>query len=134
MGTKIVIRPAKFASRLTRGQPSPLLVKADQPRGHDQPGLSCISEIQHLPRLVVEITEAIGLNPISDDRKQQMPRQMYRRRIPKHTPPARSQALEVETAQMRDLVFSRCPSSGRAIAARDAAIAMLLSHDVTPRA
>ena len=50
----------------------------------------------------------VSLEPIGDDCKQQMPRQMSRRRSPKDTLPARAQSTEIETAQMRDLVLNRC--------------------------
>ena len=81
----------------------PFLVKAGQKGGH---GWSCFlrsRSIQHLQRCVIEIAEAISLEPIGDDRKQQMPRQMRRGWSPEDTLPARAQSPEIETAQMRDL-------------------------------
>src|SRR5712672_650977 len=70
---------------------------------------------------MVEVSEAIGLNPISDDRKQQMPRQMIRRCSLQHALPPCAQTFEIETAQMHDLVLNRC--LGRATT-----IATLLPH------
>jgi hypothetical protein len=55
-----------------------------------------------------EIPQAIGLNPIGDDRKQQMPGQMTGRRSLEHALPPRAQTFEIETAQMHDLVLNRC--------------------------
>src|SRR5258708_30273108 len=83
--------------------------------------------IQQLPCLVVEIPEAIGLNPIGDDRKQRMPRQMTWRWSLQHALPPRAQAFEIETAQMRDLVLNRCFG-------RDTTIATLLLHRIRPPA
>jgi hypothetical protein len=57
---------------------------------------------------MVEVAEAIGLNPIGDDRKQQMPRQMIRRWSLQHALPPRAQTFEIETAQMHDLVLNGC--------------------------
>jgi hypothetical protein len=44
--------------------------------------------IENLPGCVVEIAKAISLEPMSDDRKQQMPRQMGGGRSPEDTLPA----------------------------------------------
>src|SRR6202165_1013194 len=83
--------------------------------------------IKKLPRLMVEVPEAIGLNPIGDDRKQQMPRQTIGRRPLHHALPPRAQTLEIGTAQMRDLVlngsFGRCTT-----------VATLLPHSIRPPA
>jgi hypothetical protein len=76
---------------------------------------------------VIEVTEAIGLDPIDDDRKQQMPTQMSRRRSLKHAVPSGAQSFEVETAQMRDLVLNRGFSP-------DASGATFLSHRIKPLA
>jgi hypothetical protein len=65
---------------------------------------------------MIEIAEAISLEPIGDDRKQQMPRQMRRGRSPEDTLPARAQSPEIETAQMRDLVLNRRFGRGTTIA------------------
>jgi hypothetical protein len=46
--------------------------------------------IQQVPRLIVEVPEAIGLNAIGDDRKQQMPRQMDGRWSLRHALPPRA--------------------------------------------
>ena len=45
--------------------------------------------VKHLLRLVIEIAKTIGLDSIGDDRKQQVPGQMRRRRPPKYALPAR---------------------------------------------
>src|SRR6266403_4678131 len=58
---------------------SSLLVKAGQTRGHCWFFLLANRSIEHLLSWVIEITEAICLQPIGDDRKQQMPCQMTRR-------------------------------------------------------
>jgi hypothetical protein len=55
---------------------------------------------------MIEVAEAISLEPIGDDRKQQVPRQMSRRWPLKHAQPASTKSTEVETAQMRDLVLN----------------------------
>ena len=65
---------------------------------------------------MIEIAEAISLEPIGDDCKQQMPRQMSRGLSPEDAPPARAQPPEIETAQMRDLVFNGRSSRGTTIA------------------
>src|SRR6266403_68740 len=83
--------------------------------------------IQQLLRLMGEVPEAIGLNPIGDDRKQQMPRQMIGRWSLQHALPSCAQTFEIETAQMRDLVLNRCFG-------RDTTIATLLSHRIRPPA
>jgi hypothetical protein len=65
---------------------------------------------------VIEIVEPISLKPISDDRKQQMPRQMSRGWSTKDTLPSGSKPFEIETAQMRDLDFQRRFGRGATIA------------------
>jgi hypothetical protein len=65
---------------------------------------------------VVEIAEAISLEPIGDDGKQQVPRQMSRGRPLKYASPACAQSPEIETAQMRDLVLNRRFGRGTTIA------------------
>src|SRR5258705_6223353 len=105
----------------------PLLIEADQPRRHCRTGFLRTGTIQQLPCLMVEVSEAIGLNPIGDDRKQQMPRQMIGRRSLQHALPPRAQTFEIETAQMHDLVLDRCLG-------RDTTIATLLPHRIRPPA
>ena len=51
-----------------------LLVKAGKTDGHCWFFLLANHSIEHLLGWVIEITEAICLEPIGDDRKQQMPR------------------------------------------------------------
>src|SRR6266403_3401160 len=48
----------------------PLLVEAGQSGGHCRSVFLRNRLIQHLPSCVIEIAEAIGLDPIGDDRKQ----------------------------------------------------------------
>jgi hypothetical protein len=43
---------------------------------------------------VIEIAEAVGLEPIGDDRKQQVPRQMSRSGLLKHAQPACTKSTE----------------------------------------
>jgi hypothetical protein len=54
----------------------PLLVEAGQPGGHCRFGFLRRRPIENLTGCVVEIAKAIGLEPIGDDGKQQMPGQM----------------------------------------------------------
>src|SRR2546425_10760669 len=118
-----------------RWSPVPCRFWGEEKRFHtawvetDQPRRRCgtTGTIQQLPCLVVEIPEAISLNPIGDDRKQQMPRQMTWRWSLQHALPPRAQAFEIETAQMRDLVLNRCFG-------RDTTIATLLLHRIRPPA
>src|SRR5664280_2630961 len=77
----------------SRSQFSPLLVEAYQPRGYCRTGLLCACAIQHLLGLMIEVAKAFGLNPIGDDRKQQMPRQMIGRWSLKHTQPTCAKSL-----------------------------------------
>src|SRR5260221_6290948 len=106
---------------------APLLIEADQPRHHCRTGFLRTDTIQQLPRLMVEVSEAIDLNPISDDRKQQVPRQMIGRWSLQHAVPPRAQTFEIETAQMHDLLLNRWIG-------RDTTIATLLPHRVRPPA
>jgi hypothetical protein len=52
----------------------------------------------------IKISQLIDLQPIGENGKQQMARQMSRRLLPEHALPARPQTMEIEIAQMRDLV------------------------------
>ena len=76
---------------------------------------------------MVEVAEAIRLNPIGDDRKQQMPRQMIGRWSLQHAVPPRAQTFEVETAQMHDLVLNG--SFGR-----NTTVTSFFSHRIRPPA
>src|SRR5258708_27978780 len=98
-------------------------------RDDSAPQIFCChnGSIQQLPGLMVEVSEAIDLNPISDDRKQQVPRQMIGRWSLQHAVPPRAQTFEIETAQMHDLVLNRCIG-------RDTTIATLLPHCIRPPA
>ena len=89
-----------------RSKFGPFLVKAGETGGRCRAGFVRDRSIQHLPRCMIEVAEAISLEPIGDDRKQQVPRQMSRRWPLKHAQPASTKSTEVETAQMRDLVLN----------------------------
>src|SRR5712671_538132 len=65
-----------------------LLVKAGETGGRYRPGFLRNRSVKHLLRLVIEIAKTIGLDSIGDDRKQQVPRQMNRRRPSKYALPA----------------------------------------------
>ena len=65
-----------------------------------------LGAIQDLPGRMIEIAKTVGLNPKGEDRKQQMSRQMERRRSPDKALPSCAQACEIEIAQMRDLVLN----------------------------
>ncbi|MEY9748049.1 hypothetical protein ABIF65_007423 [Bradyrhizobium japonicum] len=65
------------------------------------PGLGTI---QNFPDLGIEITQAIGLEVVSQDRKREMPWQVTGRFLAKDAPPSRPESPEVEIAQMRDLL------------------------------
>src|SRR5258708_5133325 len=84
-----------------------LLVEAGEPSGRYRASFFRNRSVQHLLRLVIEVTKAISLNPIGDDCKQQMPCQMSRSKSLKHALPTCTEPFEIETAQMRDLVLSR---------------------------
>jgi hypothetical protein len=56
---------------------------------------------------MVELAEAISLDAIGDDCKKQMPRQMTGRGSLQDAMPPRSQTVQIETAQMHDLVLNR---------------------------
>src|SRR6476659_801100 len=89
-------------------QLGPLLIESDQPRRQCRAGFLRTGSIQQLPRLMVEVAKAIGLNPIGYDRKQQMPRQIIGRLSLQHALPPCAQTFEIETAQLHDLVLNRC--------------------------
>jgi hypothetical protein len=65
-----------------------LPVKAGQPGGHCRFGFLRNGSIQHLLSLAIEVAKTIGLEPIGDDRKQQMPCQISRGRSLEDTLPA----------------------------------------------
>jgi hypothetical protein len=54
--------------------------------------------------LLVEVAKAFGLEPIGEDAKQQVPRQMIRGFAPEHGPPSGAQVRKIEIVQARDLV------------------------------
>jgi hypothetical protein len=53
---------------------------------------------------VIKVAKTIGLDPEGQDRKQQVPRQVRGRRSLENALPPGAQPLEIEIAQMRDLV------------------------------
>jgi hypothetical protein len=55
----------------------------------------------------IEVAEFVSLDPISQHAEQQMPWQVRGWLPSKHALPSGTQTLEVEIAQMRDLVFHR---------------------------
>jgi hypothetical protein len=56
---------------------------------------------------MIEVAKTIGLDPIGQDRKQQMTRQLRKRRSLENAQPAGAQAPKIEIAQMRDLFLYR---------------------------
>src|SRR6185437_4883132 len=70
-------------------------------------GLLCVGTTEHLSRVVVEVAKALGLDPIREDGKDEMPWQMIGDRLLKDSLPAGSKRFEVEIAQMRDLALDR---------------------------
>jgi hypothetical protein len=76
---------------------------------------------------MIEIAETVSLDPKGQDCKQQMSRQVERRRSLEYALPSGAQSFEVETAQMRDLVLNRGFSP-------DASGATFLSHRIKPLA
>src|SRR5258708_16431657 len=71
-----------------------LVIEAAQPRRHCCTGFPGIGTIKQLSRLVVEVSEEICLDPIGDDRKQQMTGQMIGCRFLQHALPPRPQTFE----------------------------------------
>jgi hypothetical protein len=67
--------------------------------------LSRGNAVQQAHRFPVEIAQALALEPIGQDTKQQVARQMFRRFAPEHGAPPRAQVRKIEIAQTRDLVF-----------------------------
>ena len=65
---------------------------------------------------MIQVAEAICLEAIGDDRKQQVPCQMGRGGLLKHAQPACTKPTEIETAQMRDLVLNGGFGRGTTIA------------------
>jgi hypothetical protein len=59
--------------------------------------------IQQTLALGVEITQVIGLEPVSQNAKQQMMGQVSGRSPPEHRVPAGSERTDIEFAQARDL-------------------------------
>jgi hypothetical protein len=101
-----------------------LLVEAGETGGHCRRRFLPDRSIEHLPGRVVEITEAVRLKAIGDDRKKQVPGQMARGLSPENALPACAKSPKIETAQMRDLVLDG-PFGG-------AAVTMFLLHRLRP--
>ena len=66
--------------------------------------------------------KALGLDPIGEDGKDEMPWQMIGCRLPKHSLPAGPKPFEGEVAQVRDLVLDR----------DDGGLASIRPHGVRP--
>jgi hypothetical protein len=89
-----------------------------------------IAAIQNFSGLMIEVAMTIGLDPEGQDRKQQVPRQVRGRRWLENALPPGAQSLEIEIAQMRDLVFYGCPErSGGGESGT-----VFARHCITPRA
>jgi len=58
--------------------------------------------IESLSGLMIKVAKTIGLDLEGQDGKQQMPRQVRRRRPQENALPAGAQPLEIEIAQLRD--------------------------------
>jgi hypothetical protein len=61
--------------------------------------------LEQFKGLGVEVAKAISLKPVGDDPKQQTAGEMFGRRLAKCVPPANPQPLEIEIAQLSDLLF-----------------------------
>jgi hypothetical protein len=72
----------------SRGQFGPLLIEADETRGHRCAGVLCVRSIKNLLGLVIQVAKSIGLDSIGDDCKQQVPRQVIGRQSLKHALPS----------------------------------------------
>jgi hypothetical protein len=62
---------------------------------------------------MIEVAKTIGLDSKGQNRKHQMPLQVRRRRSLENALPPGAQTLEIELAQMRDLVFYGCYPTSR---------------------
>src|SRR4029077_12500892 len=60
---------------------------------------------EHIEGLGIEVTKAIGLEPVGEDPKQEIAGEMLRGRLAKCVPPANPQPLQIEIAQLSDLIF-----------------------------
>ena len=63
------------------------------------------SLLEHLDGLGIEVTKPVGLEPVNDDPKQEIAGEMFRGRLAKCVPPANPQPLQIEIAQLSDLIF-----------------------------
>jgi hypothetical protein len=54
---------------------------------------------------MIKVAKTIGLDSEGQDGKQQMPRQVRRRRPLENALPPGAQRLEIEIAQLRDFIF-----------------------------
>jgi hypothetical protein len=66
--------------------------------------------VKQTPIVGIQFPEPIGLQPISQNMKQQVAGQVRGCSPPERRVPSRSQHLDVETAQTRDLGVERSPS------------------------
>ena len=53
----------------------------------------------------IEVTKSVGLEPVDDDPKQEIAAEMLRGRLAKCVPPPNPQRLQIEIAQLSDLIF-----------------------------
>ena len=70
-----------------------------------KPELPARSLLEHLEGLGIEVTEPIGLEPVGDDPKQQIPGEMFGSGLAKNVSPSDPQPLQIEIAQHCDLVL-----------------------------
>jgi hypothetical protein len=63
------------------------------------------SLLEHLEGLGIEVTKSVGLEPVGDDPKQEIAGEMLRGRLAKGVPPTNPQRLQIEIAQLSDLIF-----------------------------
>jgi hypothetical protein len=76
---------------------------------------------------MIEVTAAVGLDAIGNDCEQQVSRQMSGRGLLEYALPSRPKSVEVETAQVCDLILNG--SFGRGTT-----IATFLQHRIMPPA
>src|SRR5215471_341336 len=63
------------------------------------------SLLEHLEGLGIEVTKSVGLEPIGDDPKQERAGEMFWGRLAKCVLPTNPQRLQIEIAQLSDLIF-----------------------------
>jgi hypothetical protein len=78
----------------------------------------CSRTVEEAPALAIQIAETIGLEPIGQNTKQEVARQVRGRQPPEHRPPAGLKITEVEIAQARDLDCENAPNNDPTLNAR----------------